>query len=98
MLSLRRAAMSPSESSCWGSGRTGRSSSCSFRRKRAGRRSMNDKIREEPVSASYLHMSTRQAWDRDRALVRIRELENLPGALLPVLHALQDEFGYVDPA
>jgi formate dehydrogenase subunit gamma len=43
-------------------------------------------------------MSTSQAWDRDRALVRIRELEHLPGALLPILHALQDEFGYVDSA
>jgi formate dehydrogenase subunit gamma len=43
-------------------------------------------------------MSTTQAWDADRALVRIRELEHLPGALLPILHALQDEFGYVDKA
>ena len=43
-------------------------------------------------------MSTNQAWDADRALVRIRELEHLPGALLPILHALQDEFGYVDEA
>ncbi len=34
-------------------------------------------------------------WDTDRALARIRELEHLPGALLPVLHALQDEFGYI---
>jgi formate dehydrogenase subunit gamma len=34
-------------------------------------------------------------WDTDRALSRIRELEHLPGALLPVLHALQDEFGYI---
>jgi len=42
-------------------------------------------------------MSTSQAWDRERALVRIRDLEHLPGALLPILHALQDEFGYVDP-
>ena len=43
-------------------------------------------------------MSTSQVWDRDRALDRIRELEHLPGALLPILHALQDEFGYVDAA
>ena len=43
-------------------------------------------------------MSTSQAWDPDRALVRIRELEHLPGALLPILHALHDEFGYVDVA
>jgi formate dehydrogenase subunit gamma len=43
-------------------------------------------------------MSTSQAWNPDRALVRIRELEHLTGALLPILHALQDEFGYVDAA
>lgn len=29
---------------------------------------------------------------------RIRQLENKPGALLPILHALQEEFGYVDEA
>jgi len=43
-------------------------------------------------------MSTNQGWDADRALARIQELERLPGALLPILHALQDEFGYVDKA
>lgn len=43
-------------------------------------------------------MSISQAWDPDRALVRIKELEHLPGALLPILHALQEEFGYVDSA
>jgi formate dehydrogenase subunit gamma len=43
-------------------------------------------------------MSTSQGWDVDRALTRIQELERLPGALLPILHALQDEFGYVDKA
>lgn len=43
-------------------------------------------------------MSTIQSWDEDRALLRIRELAHLPGALLPILHALQDEFGYVDRA
>lgn len=32
------------------------------------------------------------------ALARIRELEHLPGALLPVLHALQAQFGYIDEA
>ena len=37
-------------------------------------------------------------WDEDRALARIKDLENLPGALLPMLHALQEEFGYVDKA
>lgn len=34
-------------------------------------------------------------WNPDRARDLIREQENLPGALLPILHALQDEFGYV---
>jgi formate dehydrogenase subunit gamma len=43
-------------------------------------------------------MSSPQAWDPDRALSRIQELERLPGALLPILHALQDEFGYIDKA
>ena len=32
------------------------------------------------------------------ALSRIRELAGLPGALLPILHSLQEEFGYVDEA
>jgi len=36
-----------------------------------------------------------QAWDEDRAKARIRELERLPGALIPILHALQEEFGYI---
>ena len=39
-----------------------------------------------------------QSWDADRALNRIHALEHLPGALLPILHALQDEFGYIDRA
>jgi formate dehydrogenase subunit gamma len=43
-------------------------------------------------------MSNTPIWNADRALSRIRELEHLPGALLPVLHALQEEFGYVDKA
>ena len=37
-------------------------------------------------------------WNADRAIMRIRELEHLPGALLPILHALQEEFGYIDKA
>lgn len=43
-------------------------------------------------------MSEAQAWDAGRAKARIRELEKLPGALLPILHALQEEFGYIDEA
>jgi formate dehydrogenase subunit gamma len=37
-------------------------------------------------------------WNRELAESRIRELQELPGALLPILHALQDEFGYIDKA
>ena len=43
-------------------------------------------------------MNDMQAWDADRAKARIQELEQLPGALLPILHALQEEFGYIDPS
>jgi formate dehydrogenase subunit gamma len=43
-------------------------------------------------------MSSSQGWDADKALSRIQEFERLPGALLPILHALQEEFGYVDKA
>ncbi|MGA8870889.1 MAG: formate dehydrogenase subunit gamma [Candidatus Acidiferrales bacterium] len=43
-------------------------------------------------------MSKPQAWDGDRALTLIKEWESLPGALLPILHALQGEFGYIDKA
>lgn len=39
-----------------------------------------------------------KSWDPNLALGRIRKLETLPGALLPILHALQDEFGYIDDA
>jgi formate dehydrogenase subunit gamma len=47
---------------------------------------------------SVFNMSTIQTWDADRALLLIRELQHVPGALLPILHALQDEFGYIDGA
>jgi len=43
-------------------------------------------------------MTDLQPWNVDRAQSRIQELENLPGALLPILHALQEEFGYIDEA
>jgi formate dehydrogenase subunit gamma len=39
-----------------------------------------------------------QTWDVERAQERIKDLEHIPGALLPILHALQEEFGYVDKA
>ncbi len=41
-------------------------------------------------------VSRTAAWDADRASLRIEELRQLPGAVLPILHALQEEFGYVD--
>ncbi len=37
-------------------------------------------------------------WNREIALQRIRECLTLEGALLPILHALQEEFGYIDAA
>ncbi len=37
------------------------------------------------------------AWDPERARAVIREHKELPGALLPVLHAVRDTFGYVAP-
>jgi formate dehydrogenase subunit gamma len=49
-------------------------------------------------TGKFRNMSDMQAWDADRARARIGELEHLPGALLPILHALQEEFGYIDPA
>lgn len=41
--------------------------------------------------------SGRPAWDRERGREIIQRLRELPGACLPILHALQDEFGYVHP-
>jgi formate dehydrogenase subunit gamma len=43
-------------------------------------------------------MNAPSPWDSARALRRIQALVRLPGALLPILHALQDEFGYIDEA
>jgi formate dehydrogenase subunit gamma len=33
--------------------------------------------------------------DQARALARIEPLKDLPGALLPILHSLQEEFGFI---
>jgi formate dehydrogenase subunit gamma len=43
-------------------------------------------------------LSRIRAWDAEHARTFIAELRNLRGALLPMLHALQEEFGYVDKA
>ncbi|SFJ05487.1 formate dehydrogenase gamma subunit [Bosea sp. OK403] len=37
------------------------------------------------------------AWDQDSARSIIAGLAHLEGATLPILHALQEEFGHVDP-
>ncbi len=44
------------------------------------------------------HMSQQHPWDPERAESLIHEHQHLPGALLPILHALQEEFGYIDNA
>ena len=38
------------------------------------------------------------AWNTEVALERIRGCLHLEGPLLPILHALQEEFGYIDEA
>jgi formate dehydrogenase subunit gamma len=43
-------------------------------------------------------MVGRTPWNAGLAQQRIRELLHLDGPLLPILHALQDEFGYIDEA
>jgi formate dehydrogenase subunit gamma len=35
-------------------------------------------------------------WDIESARAIIAEKRSMPGALLPILHALQEEFGYID--
>jgi formate dehydrogenase subunit gamma len=37
-------------------------------------------------------------WNPEVALDRIREFVGVSGALIPILHCLQEEFGYVDEA
>jgi formate dehydrogenase subunit gamma len=37
-------------------------------------------------------------WDAETGRGIIRALKHVEGALLPILHAIQDEFGYVDAA
>src|SRR5277367_3726920 len=43
-------------------------------------------------------MVSRTAWSRERATEIIEANRQLDGAALPILHALQHEFGYVDQA
>lgn len=42
-------------------------------------------------------MAAYPAWNQDSARMIVAGLAHLEGATLPMLHALQDEFGYVDP-
>ncbi len=41
-------------------------------------------------------MSSYAPWDIESARAIIAEKQSMPGALLPILHALQEEFGYID--
>lgn len=41
-------------------------------------------------------MTGRTPWNGDQARAVIAELSGEPGAALPILHALQERFGYVD--
>jgi formate dehydrogenase subunit gamma len=43
-------------------------------------------------------MAGQTPWNTDLARQRIQELLHLDGALLPILHALQEEFGCIDEA
>jgi formate dehydrogenase subunit gamma len=45
-----------------------------------------------------LNVAGANPWDPEVAQQRIREQLHLDGALLPILHALQEEFGYIDEA
>jgi formate dehydrogenase subunit gamma len=42
-------------------------------------------------------MTGYRPWDQDTARSIVAGLVHLEGAALPILHALQDEFGHVDP-
>jgi formate dehydrogenase subunit gamma len=41
--------------------------------------------------------AVRKEWDAARAQEILQKNKHVPGALLPVLNALQEEFGYIDP-
>ncbi|HEY1943378.1 MAG TPA: NAD(P)H-dependent oxidoreductase subunit E [Roseiarcus sp.] len=43
-------------------------------------------------------MTGRMAWDEAQARAMIAELSGEPGSMLPILHALQERFGYIDDA
>ena len=41
-------------------------------------------------------MAASKPWDADEARALVAGLAELPGAMLPMLHALHDEYGYID--
>jgi formate dehydrogenase subunit gamma len=41
-------------------------------------------------------LAAARSWDNDAALGIVQDKKNLDGALMPILHALNDAFGYVD--
>lgn len=41
-------------------------------------------------------MPSYTSWDAETARALIANKRTMPGALLPILHALQEEFGYID--
>ncbi|MBP2302880.1 formate dehydrogenase subunit gamma [Azospirillum picis] len=41
-------------------------------------------------------MNALQPWSAERAMTIVADNRHLRGALLPILHALQEEFGYID--
>ncbi len=43
-------------------------------------------------------MAQMEPWNADRAMEIVRAHVGLEGPMLPILHALQEEFGYVDAA
>src|SRR5215813_11575518 len=52
-----------------------------------------------PMSVVPMSMKKGQIpWNKEVALERIRECLDREGPLLPILHALQEEFGYIDEA
>ena len=41
-------------------------------------------------------LAVAKSWDQNAALSIVQQKKSLDGALMPILHALNDEFGYVD--
>jgi formate dehydrogenase subunit gamma len=56
--------------------------------------------RQPPMPVNQGHISSNKPapWDKDAALACIRNCLDREGPLLPILHALQEEFGYIDQA